>query len=56
MGSWLQCTGFSLVVVQGPGVAGGGGTVCGLSCPVACRILVPSPRIEPTSPALEGDS
>ena len=27
---------------------------CGLSCPVACRILVPQPGIEPASPALEG--
>ena len=27
---------------------------CGLSCPVACRILVPRPGIEPASPALEG--
>ena len=27
---------------------------CGLSCPAACGILVPPPRIEPTSPALEG--
>ena len=26
----------------------------GLSCPVACGILVPRPEIEPTSPALEG--
>ena len=26
----------------------------GLSCPVACGILVPRPGIEPTSPALEG--
>ena len=26
----------------------------GLSCPVACGILVPWPGIEPTSPALEG--
>ena len=28
---------------------------CGLSCPVACGILVPRPGIEPTSPALEGE-
>ena len=26
----------------------------GLSCPVACGILVPQPGIEPTSPAVEG--
>ena len=26
----------------------------GLSCPVACGILVPRPGIEPASPALEG--
>ena len=26
----------------------------GLSCPVACGILVPQPGIKPTSPALEG--
>ena len=26
----------------------------GLSCPVACGILVPPPGIEPASPALEG--
>ena len=25
-----------------------------LSCPVTCGILVPRPRIEPTSPALQG--
>ena len=25
-----------------------------LSCPAACGILVPRPRIKPTSPALEG--
>ena len=25
-----------------------------LSCSVACRILVPRPRIEPASPALQG--
>ena len=30
--------------------------VCGLSCPVACGILVPRPRIELASPALEADS
>ena len=34
--------GFSLVVALG------------LSCPVACGILVPQPGIEPESPALEG--
>ena len=28
--------------------------VHGLSCPVACGILVPQPGIEPASPALEG--
>ena len=28
--------------------------VCGLGSPVACGILVPRPRIEPSSPALEG--
>ena len=27
---------------------------CRLSCPAACGILVPRPRIEPMSPALEG--
>ena len=27
---------------------------CGLSCPVACGILVPQLRIEPASPAFEG--
>ena len=27
---------------------------CGLSCPVACGILVPRTGIEPASPALEG--
>ena len=26
----------------------------GLSCPTACGILVPSPEVEPVSPALEG--
>ena len=30
--------------------------VCGLSCPVACGILVPQPGIEPVFPALEGGS
>ena len=42
VGSSLQCAGFSLVVAHG------------LSCPVACGILVPQPGIDPTSPALEG--
>ena len=29
--------------------------LCGLnSCPVACRILVPGPWVEPVSPALAG--
>ena len=37
----LWCAGFSLVVAHG------------LSCPVACGILVPQPGIEPASPALE---
>ena len=27
---------------------------CGLSCSVACEILVPQPGIEPMSPALQG--
>ena len=31
-----------------------GSTSHGLSCPKACRILVPRPGIEPASPALEG--
>ena len=43
MGSLLWLSGFSLVVG------------CQLSCPVACRILVPQPGIEPTCPALEGE-
>ena len=38
----LWCAGFSLVVAHG------------LSCPVACGILVPQPGIEPASPALIG--
>ena len=29
--------------------------VCGLSCSVTCEILVPSPGIEPVSPALRGE-
>ena len=28
--------------------------VCGLSCSVACGILVPGPEMEPVSPALQG--
>ena len=28
---------------------------CGLSCPVACGMLVPWPGMESTSPALEGE-
>ena len=32
----------------------GGSRACGLSCPMACGILVPQPGIEPVSPALEG--
>ena len=28
--------------------------VCGLTCPVSCRILVPRLGIRPTSPAVEG--
>ena len=27
---------------------------CGLSCPTACRILVPQPGVEPKSPVLQG--
>jgi len=27
----------------------------GFSCPVACEILVPRPRIKPASPALEDE-
>ena len=42
-GAWaLECTG-SLVAGYS------------LSCPTACGILVPLPRIEPASPALEGE-
>ena len=62
VGSLLRCAGFSLVVAcrlqstwalslrHWSSVVG----ACGLSCPVACGILVPQPRIEPRSPALEG--
>ena len=62
-GSSLQHVGFSLVVVcgllsscgvQAPGRVGSVVVVHGLSCPVACGILVPRPGIEPTSLALEG--
>ena len=33
---------------------GSGAAAHGLSCPVACGILVPRPGIEPLSPSLEG--
>ena len=31
-----------------------GSLCCGLSCPVACGVLVPRPGIKPVSPAVEG--
>ena len=40
-GTSLPCAGFSLVVVRG------------LSCPVACGILVPRPEIKLASPELQ---
>ena len=46
----LQPSGFSLV--EGPRFSVV--AVRGLSCPMACGILVPQPGIEPMSPALEG--
>ena len=39
-GGWAQCCGE--------------GGVGGLSCPLTCEILVPTPGIEPMSPALQG--
>ena len=58
-GSSLPCSGFSLrqpCLFQGTGsrCAGSGVAVCGLSCSVACGILVPQVGIEPVFSALEG--
>ena len=63
-GSSLLFTGFSLVVAWGFSLSSCGMRVPehvgslvearGLSCPVACGILVPWPGIEPPAPALEG--
>ena len=58
----LCSTQASLVAVPGlstcgawaPEHVGSVVVVCGLSCPVACGILVPQPGIKPASPALEG--
>ena len=45
---------FSSCGVQAPGCVGSVVVVHRLSRLTACRILVPQPGIEPTSPALEG--
>ena len=55
---WLH---WVLAVARGIFIAAGmwdlllrrvGSTACGLSCPAACRILVPLPGIKPTSPCI----
>ena len=45
----LSSCGTQALEREGPVVV-----VHGLSCPVACGILVPRPGIEPLSPSLEG--
>ena len=49
-GAWA----FSSRDAWAPEHVGSVAAVCGLSCPVACGILVPQPGIEPGSPALQG--
>ena len=46
--------GFSCSRAEALECMGSDDVVHGLSCPVACGILVPQPGIEPTSPTLEG--
>ena len=50
VGSLLRRSGFSLLLWHMGSVV----VVHGLSCPVACGILVPGSGIKPVSPALEG--
>ena len=55
----LQCVGLSLrwllsLQRTGSGHMGSVFVVYGLSCPVACGILVPQPGIKPVPPTLAG--
>ena len=51
-GTWASGSGAHGLVVSVHGLSLAGAH--GLSCPVARRILVPQPGIQPTSPAMEG--
>ena len=56
-GTWTPgCMGSVVCGTQAVSLRCGGSVVvvCGLSCPMACGILVPRPRIEPAFTALEG--
>ena len=53
MVSWLQCTGFSLVVALGLQSMGSVVVASGLRCPTAYGILIPPPGIKPTPPTWE---
>ena len=51
-------TGFSCcrpLILENPGSVVEVQTLCELSCPTACGILVLPPEIEPAYPAMEGD-
>ena len=50
----LQRMSFSSCGAWVPECVGSVVVACGLSCPVACGILVPWPGMEPAFPALEG--
>ena len=52
---WLQCAAFSCYRAWTLECTGSVVAMHGLSCPMACGILVPQPEIEPISPALEGE-
>ena len=47
---WLQCAAFSCYRAWALECTGSAVAMHGLSCPVACGILVPQPGIEPISP------
>ena len=50
----LLFVGGALLFLQTLGTCASVVVVCRLSCPAACRILVPGPGLEPVSPALAG--
>ena len=56
-GAWVpERVGFVVCGMQAVSLRcmSSGVVACGLSCPAACRILVPGPGLKPVSPALEG--